>query len=1130
MDGSGGLSVSDLIEQHSRTDIPRPVPPGSPDASTTGRRALPENPPAATGRRSLQEPPADQRQPAPPQGFTGGQAPDQTGRRRRPEPEQNGAPARPAPGDRRAEQTGARPRPDRNPPQAAPPAPPQSGVRPGEQTGTRPRPAQAPPAGEQTGTRPRPAQTPPPTGEQTGTRPRPAQAPPPTGEQTGTRPRPAQAPPPTGEQTGTRPRPAQTPPPVGEQTGMRPRPDANGAPRRPAPGVRPGEASGAVRRPVLPADAPGVRPGDVSGPVRRPEPPADPNGVPRGPRPGEATGAQRRPDPAARPGDVTGAPRRQDGPPSGTMRRPVPGAPADAEGVQRRLDGPGGAPRRLAPGDAPSSNGIPRPPAPDGRRPAPGEAPDGGPRRHDVPSSTGIPRPPVPGEALRHDVPSSNGIPRPPAPEGGPRRHPGDAPSSNGIRRPDPNAVPPAPEGAPRRLLPGEAPSANRIPRPPVPGERPATGDVTGRHPMPTRAESSAPRPAPGGVSDRLGGGDVADRPAGAPEDDATQDKGPEATQIAPAGVAKVERREDIDPMSLTTEMEAIGEEVKKRREVDHTLARFSAVHDELLEQERQRKERRAKLMPWLNDGDGEDEEATQFADPVVVGAEDGQKAGPAGRTPQQRKLMRTAKVGAIAAAAVVFASTGIGWGAMQWADSQFRDIDALGGNSQAVQQAEKQLGDENFLLVGSDTRAGAKAGDNVGTTATEKGARSDVIMLAHIPADRKRMVVVSLPRDVRVDRPDCRSWNSDNGEYGDALAPAKDVMANSVYAEGGPQCVANMMTQLTGLKINHFVSIDFNGFREMATAVGGVEICTSKPIKDNEIGVVIDKPGKHVLKGDQALQYVRARYVQGDDASDFARITRQQQFMSSMLRTALSSEVLLNPSRLNDFIKAFTRSTVGDNIGVAQLLELGQSLQGLEAGRVSFVTMPHWTDDNKLINIPDDNIERLDKDGVKRLFQSIIDGTPLPLEKPAEQKPGEQSSAPKQGTVIDPKSVLIQVLNGDPDNDGVAGRTADALQGVGFQVSFKGDATERAAKTTIRYARGFEDKAATLRAAVPKAELVEAPEMGGAVMLVLGSDFDDKVVDPKTGGNAPAQNQNQSAGNQGDLSIVNAGQDPCAK
>ncbi|SDP82950.1 cell envelope-related function transcriptional attenuator common domain-containing protein [Lentzea jiangxiensis] len=755
--------------------------------------------------------------------------------------------------------------------------------------------------------------------------------------------------------------------------------------------------------------------------------------------------------------------------PSGTLRRPdVSGAP----------------PRRLAPGDVPSSGGIPRPPAP-GEQPGPAG--------------------------------------RPPAPGGTP-----DGP-------------------APRRLLPGDAPSSNSIARPPVPGEGPEStgrrpmppnGDVTGRQPMPSRAESSGPRPMPPRaessgprpmppvISNRLGVPSDAPTPA---EETQVGGPGPEATQIAPAaGVARVEKREDMDPMSLTTEMEAIGEDVKKRREVDHTLARFSAVHDELLEQERQRKERRAKLMPWVKDEDEPDEEATQFADPVVVDDETGEPRV-VGRTPQQRKWMRTARIGAIAAASVIFASTGIGWGAMKWADSKIQKIDALGGNSQAVQQAEKQLGDENFLLVGSDTRAGAKAGDNVGTQAQEGGARSDVLMLAHIPADRKRMVVVSLPRDVRVDRPACRSWNPDTGQYAGPLAPEKDVMANSVYNDGGPECVANMMTQLSGLKINHFVSIDFNGFREMSTAIGGVEICTPTKIVDGELGVIIDKPGKHLLKGDQALQYVRARKVDGDGGTDFDRIKRQQGFLSAMLRQSLSNEVLLSPTKLNNFINALTGSTVGDNIDVASLLELANSLQSLEAGRVSFVTMPHWTDDNKLIDIPDDNIERLKDDDVKALFQTIIDGTPLPQEKPVDPKPGDANpAAPQPGTVIDPKEISIQVLNGDPTNGGAVARTSNGLEQQGFKIAKRDNAPERAPKTIIRYAKGNENKAATLKAAVPIAELVEASEMGGAVQLVIGANFDEKIVSPK--GSTPAgTNQGQTQQPGGDFAVVNAAQDPCA-
>jgi LCP family protein required for cell wall assembly len=782
----------------------------------------------------------------------------------------------------------------------------------------------------------------------------------------------------------------------------------------------------------------------------------------------------------------------------------------------------------MPPGDAPSANGIPRRPAPGGAPEASG-MPAGTVRRPDAGGAP--PRRLAPG-----DAPSSNGIPRPPAPGG-------DSPHG-GLKRP------PAADGpAPRRLLPGDAPSSNNIARPPAPvegpdatGRRPTppNGDMPGRSPMPPRAESSGPRPMPpraessgprpmpgaggGGISNRLG---VPDAPA--PEESAADGPGPEATQIASAaGVAKVEKREEMDPLSLTTEMEAIGDDVKKRREVDHTLARFSAVHDELLEQERLRKERRAKLMPWVKEDEDELEEATQFADPVVVDTDGARAPRMPGRTPQQRRLMRGAKISAVAAAAAVFAATGISWAATQWADSKFQKIEALGGNSQAVHQAEKQLGDENFLLVGSDTRAGAKPTDNVGTQAQEGGARSDVIMLAHIPADRKRMVIVSLPRDVRVDRPECRAYNPDNGQYAGPLAPEKSVMANSVFNDGGPECVANLMTQLSGLKINHFVSIDFVGFREMSSAIGGVEICTPRPIIDDELGVVIDKPGKILLKGDQALQFVRARKVAGDGGTDFDRIKRQQQFLSAMLRQSLSNEVLLSPTKLNNFINALTKSTVGDNIDVASLLELANSLQSLDAGRVSFVTMPHWTDDNKLINDPNDNIERLKDDDVKALFQTIIDGTPLPQEKPVEPKPGENPPPAQQpGTVINPQDVTIQVFNGDPDNDGAVGRTANALQQHGFKVAARGNASANAAKTTIKYAKGNENKAATLKAAVPSAELVEAPEMGGAIVLTIGSNFDDKIVAPQ--GGTPQQGNTQAQPGK-DLSIVNAAQDPCAK
>lgn len=657
-------------------------------------------------------------------------------------------------------------------------------------------------------------------------------------------------------------------------------------------------------------------------------------------------------------------------------------------------------------------------------------------------------------------------------------------------------------------------------------------GRVTGALPVPP-PPNGRPRPAAAPVDARLNpeSEDVAGRLA---VDEPRPQTPPPAAPAAPAPVRAPgpERREEIDPASLTTEMEAIGEDVKKRREVDHTLARFSAVHDELAEQERQRKERRQKLMPWKSD---EDEDATQYTAPAVqhIEFDDDETPRSFGRTTKHSKIVRAIKVVALTAAVLIFVTTGLGWAAMLWVDSKFTEIDALNTNSAAVHEVEKQLGDENFLIIGSDTRAGAKPEDGVGDAKSEAGARSDVIMLAHIPADRKRVVVVSLPRDLRVDRPACEGWNPDtNQPTGENVPAEKHVLANTAYALGGPKCVSSLMTEITHLNINHFVSVDFNGFRGMVDAVGSVNVCVPKVMNDGELGMIFDKPGKYDLGPDKALDYVRARKVLNEPNGDYDRITRQQKFLSSLLRKVLSSETLLNPGKLNAFINAFASSTVGQNIGVDQLLTLAQSLQSLEAGRVSFVTIPHDTAENASKS-PDDNTEEMKQQETDALFKAIIEGTPLPGETPdaapttpptsgTSTKPTE---GPKQGAVVDPKTVKVQVLNGDENSGGIAGRTTKALKELGFNVVNVNN-TDPADKTVIKYGKGGEDWAATLNAAVPSAALQLEEGMGGAAVLVIGTDFDENnIVAPQAGGATPPGKTAPPA----DLSIVNGGADPCA-
>ncbi|MEU4769601.1 LCP family protein [Actinosynnema sp. NPDC023794] len=1062
----GGLSVSDLLEQHSRTNIPRPVPPGPSD---TGRRAAPEP-----------EPP---RRPTPPQ--NGRHAPEGAGRRAAPEPPRRQAPpvdyAPPPPED-----TGTRPRPTNG-------APPAAGRRP-----TAPPPNDFFAANDGTGTRtPRPV-----VPEDTGARRRPDEP----GQARPGRP----APPPSGgPANGYAGRPDDVGP--GRPAAPRPAPPgepgtrfpANGRPQDPA-GPRRAESTGQRPRPDLPGAAPGRRLPDGSGPRPRPD-----GNVPR-------------------PEDLApDAPRRlTDG--SGPRPRPEGLAP---DAPRRLADGGGPRPRPedLAPG-APrrSADGNP-PPAPDaprrladgsGPRPRPEEAGPPGRRAAEGAPAEGVGRRladgPRPGE-------HTGQRPRPGLPADGPRRladgsgphdltgapHPG--------RRPDPAVDPRRPAPAP----PGEDP--NRRPEGSGPrrlADGPPVVPVDGSGPRRLAEDGSGPRP----VGDVPGRRFADDGPAAAP------DQAPPV--IAARLNAGPEPREAIDPASLTTEMEAISDDVKKRREVDHTLARFSAVHDELAEQERLRKERRQKLMPWKAE---HDEDATEYASPVDDPHDDGPRRG--GRTAKHSKIVRAVKVVALAAAVLVFVSTGLGWGAMFYIDSKFTEIDALNTNSAAVHEAEKQLGDENFLIVGSDTRAGAKPQDGVGDPNSEDtaGARSDVLMLAHIPADRKRMVVVSVPRDLLIKRPKCERWNPDTGEYtGETLEAEEDVKANEPYAIGGPKCVSAFMTELTGLEINHFISVDFNGFKGMVDAIGTVPVCVPRPMDDDELGVIFDKAGKFEVNGDKALDYVRARKVDGEVLGDYDRVTRQQKFLSSLLRKALSSEILLNPGKLNAFLNAFAASTVGQNIGVNDMLTLAQSLQSLEAGRVTFVTVPHKTSEGATKS-NDDNLELLKEEETRALFQAIIDGTPLPEETPdttatdpnqAAQGATQTSTppaGPKQGKVIDHKGLKVQVRNGDPDNDGASRRTTLALRELGYDVVIPGDAPP-AEKTVILYGIGAEDAATTLLSSVPGATLQFQANMGGSVQLLIGPGWDEEVRAPQPAGTDPGK-----AAPPEDLDVVNAGKDPCA-
>ena len=184
---------------------------------------------------------------------------------------------------------------------------------------------------------------------------------------------------------------------------------------------------------------------------------------------------------------------------------------------------------------------------------------------------------------------------------------------------------------------------------------------------------------------------------------------------------------------------------------------------------------------------------------------------------------------GRAAAALIAVVALALTGGAWQWQSSKnnmLNRVSALDPGSRDIVDPNGQFGDENFLIVGVDSRFGQNGDMGAGTTADAGGARSDTVMLVNIPANRKRVVAVSFPRDLAINPMQCEAWNAETGEYGplyndrtQTYGPDKvytETKLNSAYAVGGPKCLVKVIQKLSGLSVNRFMAVDFAGFSKM--------------------------------------------------------------------------------------------------------------------------------------------------------------------------------------------------------------------------------------------------------------------------------------------------------------------------
>ncbi|MEU4129268.1 LCP family protein [Streptomyces wuyuanensis] len=297
-------------------------------------------------------------------------------------------------------------------------------------------------------------------------------------------------------------------------------------------------------------------------------------------------------------------------------------------------------------------------------------------------------------------------------------------------------------------------------------------------------------------------------------------------------------------------------------------------------------------------------------------------------RPPTARR--RAATLAAWSAAGLVLVGgSGLGWVYVK-----------LNGNIQGVDISSRlgsdrpddvDNGSMDILVLGSDSRAGA----NGEYGRDEGGARSDTAMIVHIYEGRKKAAVVSVPRDTLIDRPRCTD------SRGDSVPGERRAMFNTAYEVGGPACAVKTVEKISGIRMDHYIEVDFTGFKKLVDELGGVDVTTTEAIKDSKSHLDLE-PGTHTLGGEEALGLVRTRKAVGN-GSDLGRIQLQQAFVKALIQQVKDVGVFGNPKKLYDLADTATKAITPDSEldSVQELIGFANGLKGLGAEDVQMITMP---------------------------------------------------------------------------------------------------------------------------------------------------------------------------------------------
>lgn len=426
----------------------------------------------------------------------------------------------------------------------------------------------------------------------------------------------------------------------------------------------------------------------------------------------------------------------------------------------------------------------------------------------------------------------------------------------------------------------------------------------------------------------------------------------------------------------------------------------------------------------------------------------------PRGARRRPRQVWRRLVIGLGVFALVI----GTGGAAAYWKlnaninSSELRDKDH-------VAKDDTPKGATNILFIGSDTRKLKSKGYG-----NEAGQRSDALMLVHFAKDNKRIEAVQIPRDTLTTLPACKDTGSG------AFAGGANLMINSALA-GGPACSVRAVETISGVHIDHFVQLNFDGFASMVNALGGVNVCLDKPMVDTDAKLNLPA-GKQKIHGKNALALFRTRHAVGD-GSDIGRLGHQQVVMSSIISRARSAGVLTRPDRLFKFLNALTSSITVDKgiASISKLTGLAKRAKAVPDSKIRFITMPNGaapSDPNRVVKTAD----------ADTIFAEIAKDQEVPVESTDAK------------TTTTPKTT-VKVLNA-AGTQGLALQAQTALTKEGYVVS--GVETAQTSATTTRIFVDSTPEALKTAKALNKkfgfkAKIVVQPTGMTGVWLIVGSD-----------------------------------------